>query len=134
MNRCSHAENSNENSRKAAFIAAFVVLVLAAYLISGVLFSFYIPCPFRLITGFKCPGCGLSHAATDFVRLDFRAAFRHNALFLPIYLYIVYAAIRSFLYSTGKKDPLTDKTGKRIDIVFLVVILVWWFVRNIFTL
>ncbi len=33
-----------------------------------------IPCPFRLITGLKCPGCGMTHMCMSLLRLDFKAA------------------------------------------------------------
>ena len=58
-----------------------------------------IPCPFRLITGFKCPGCGVTHYCLAMLRLDLSAAFRANPFIFclapPALLYGIY---RSYLY------------------------------------
>lgn len=117
---------------KAAIAAAFLLFSGLIYLLLGVFFDFYVPCPFRAVTGLKCPGCGLSHAATALVHLDFAGAMAENALFIPIFLYLAYAFYRVFIRKN--KDPLADKLGRRIDVIFLIVILLWWIVRNIISL
>lgn len=38
-----------------------------------------IPCLFHKITGFYCPGCGISRMCMALLELDFRAAFGYNA-------------------------------------------------------
>lgn len=43
-----------------------------------------IPCPFRLITGWKCPGCGVTHMCVALLRLDFKAAFAANPIILML--------------------------------------------------
>lgn len=38
-------------------------------------------CPLRFVTGWKCPGCGVTHMCVALMRLDFAAAFAsHPAL------------------------------------------------------
>ena len=54
---------------------------------AGILFLFLcagllIPCPIRLITGFKCPGCGVTHMCAALLRLDISAAFAANPMIL----------------------------------------------------
>ena len=115
-------------------MAAFLLVICTSYLLLGVFFGFYIPCPFRLLTGLKCPGCGLSHAAVCLARLDFEGAFHENALFAPIFLFMIYEAFRYFIPLMNNKDPHTDKISMRIEIIFLVVLLIWWVVRNVFSL
>ncbi len=39
-----------------------------------------IPCPFRLATGLKCPGCGITHMCVAMLHGDFGAAYRSNRL------------------------------------------------------
>lgn len=87
-------------------------------------------CPFKALTGLRCPGCGLTHAAIHLMHLDFNGAFHANALFVLIFLYIIYAVIRFLYYKKKDKNPLSDNVGKRIDIIFLVLMLIWWPVRN----
>lgn len=121
-----------EKTDKAAVTAAFLLAAGMIYLLLGMFAGFYIPCPFRTVTGLKCPGCGLSHATVDLVHLDFAAAMEDNALFIPIFSYLLYAFYRYIIRKN--KDPLADKTGRRIDMLFLIVILLWWVIRNIFSL
>ena len=120
-----------ENRRKAAITAAFLLSVCVLYLLMGLLFGFYLTCPFRTFTGLRCPGCGLSHAASDIVRLDFEGAFRNNALFAPIFAYMIYFGIRYFSFYNSNKDPRTGMPATWVDISFLVILVVWWIVRNI---
>jgi len=39
-----------------------------------------IPCVFKLITGFKCPGCGITRMFEAMFRLDFKSAFKYNPI------------------------------------------------------
>ena len=41
-----------------------------------------IPCVFRLVTGLKCPGCGVTHMCLALLRGDLYDAFRENAAVL----------------------------------------------------
>lgn len=72
-----------------------------------VLFTdFGIPCVFYEITGFKCPGCGISRMFAALARLDFIAAFKENPLvFLTgpfVLVYIVCAEIKYVRYGNRK--------------------------------
>ncbi len=119
-----------EERRKAAFTAAILLAAVLLYLTAGVFFDFFIPCPFRTFTGLRCPGCGLSHAAVCLTHLDIKGAFMANALFIPIYAYLIYTFIKTFIHK--KKDPHTGHdAGMWIDLVFLVVIIFWWIIRNV---
>jgi hypothetical protein len=40
----------------------------------------FLSCPFRLLTGLLCPGCGSQRAAHDLLHLRIADAFRHNGL------------------------------------------------------
>ena len=115
-------------------MAAFLLVICTLYLLLGVFFGFYLPCPFRLITGFKCPGCGLSHAAVSLAKFEFYGAFQANALFAPIFIFIIYEAFRYFIPLLNNKDPHTDENSMRIEIVFLIILLIWWVLRNVLSL
>ena len=41
-------------------------------------------CPFRLLTGHRCPGCGMGHAVVAAMRGDWIASFQHNPLGIPL--------------------------------------------------
>lgn len=43
-------------------------------------------CPFRLVTGIPCPGCGMGHALVFALRGDFAGSFRSHPLGIPLLL------------------------------------------------
>lgn len=58
-----------------------VLLLLAAglcYLVWIKLTGLALPCMFRSLTGFKCPGCGITTMFTALASLDFKASFNAN--------------------------------------------------------
>ena len=76
--------------------------VLKKYLIvlgAGILYFVFtsvtkigIPCPFRLMTGYQCPGCGISRMLISLAHLDFISAYHHNPFLLltsPIILFMI---------------------------------------------
>ncbi len=64
-----------------AIIAVFALVGILQLLLVG-LTGYGIPCVFRLVTGLLCPGCGMTHACLDLLRLDFAGAWHDNPLSL----------------------------------------------------
>ncbi len=42
------------------------------------------PCPWQTMTGWWCPGCGLTRATHHLLRGDVTASLRHNLLVIPV--------------------------------------------------
>jgi hypothetical protein len=55
-----------------------------------------IPCLFRLLTGWKCPGCGVTHMVLALSRLDFPAAWEANPFLLLTLPFLIAEIFRSF--------------------------------------
>lgn len=63
-------------------ISAMVLAAGFAYYLAA-RFFFAVPCVFRTLTGFKCPGCGITHMLIAELQLDFAQAYAANpALYL----------------------------------------------------
>ncbi len=76
---------------KSARWAVMLVIAYFAFL-KKVLHSL---CPMVLITGFPCPGCGLTRAGFQVLRLDFDGACKtHPFIFAVIILAVVFGAER----------------------------------------
>lgn len=63
----------------------FFTVVGGYFVFSLILFTWFdinigIPCLFRLATGLKCPGCGLTHAFAHILKLEFAEAWTDNKL------------------------------------------------------
>lgn len=52
-------------------------------------------CPFHVLTGWQCPGCGLQRAVHSLLHLDVAAAFHHNALFVSALPYVALLGLAS---------------------------------------
>jgi len=118
-------------------IASFVWLGLAAI---GIFLFFFNPaspanqffpkCPFRLVTGLQCPGCGSTRACYQLLHLHPVAAFKLNPLFVLTLPFIIYG----FLGFT--RSALTGRPQRRVFIPsfylwgWLVLIVVFWIFRN----
>jgi len=88
-------------------------------------------CPFQLLTGLKCPGCGSQRTIHALLHLDFYAAFRHNALLLfsiPYIILLVVAKIVCF-FSPDSTFPAKIQSASIIWSFFAIVIL-FWITRN----
>lgn len=66
-----------------------VIVISTALLLGGLVYAwicgllgFGIPCVFQKITGWQCPGCGVSRMCLCLLRLDFQGAFRANPVIL----------------------------------------------------
>lgn len=110
------------------FAAAIAVTILIYVLAQK---GIAIPCLFYQLTGLQCPGCGNTRAALSLLRLDFSAAFNYNPMFLPEFFYIgwvIFFCCRSYLSGKGftYRPP-----ALWLDISLLIVIGVWWILRNI---
>jgi len=108
-----------EKERKKRLVRIWLIL-----LVLGVLYYCFfrvtgigIPCLFRLITGFKCPGCGISTMLIRITELDLAGAFAANRfLFVtsPFLLFeLVYSGVLAWKgeqYPTWNNVVLTGYT------------------------
>ena len=64
-------------------------------------FNIGIPCVFRKLTGYICPGCGMTHALAEILNGNYKSAWEYNALSitaLPIIcVYLLYRWIKENL-------------------------------------
>jgi hypothetical protein len=61
--------------------------------------DYTIPCLWKTFLGFECPGCGMTAAFSELVKLNFDAAFKANALLfivLPASLIYVLTDFQKF--------------------------------------
>ena len=92
--------------------------------------QFFPKCPFRLVTGLQCPGCGSTRAFYQLLHLHPIAAFKLNPLFILTLPFLVYG----FLGYT--KSAITGRPHRRVFIPamylwgWLVVMLFFWIFRN----
>jgi hypothetical protein len=94
----------------------------------------WVLCPFRALTHYPCPGCGMTRAFCALAHLEFRRAIKFNALspflFLAALVAWAWAAatvlrlerLRLFLTRLPRPSALASK-------LMLALVFVWWVTR-----
>ena len=108
--------------RLSAKTAIAVLVGLLYYAVTSYL-GFGIPCVFRMVTGLKCPGCGVSRMAISLIELDFKSAFEYNAVILCSlpFLAVVFGQLAVRYVKNGDARM---KKWQTITVVVLVIVLI----------
>lgn len=111
-----------------------IALIYSVIMILGLFYAYIIipmgiaiPCKFNLITGLSCPGCGITGACLNILKLDFVSAVKCNiGLFIEL-PFIAYIIIDSTIqYVKGQKQ----KEYRVIGISLILGLVVWFLIRN----
>jgi hypothetical protein len=109
----------------------FIVLVGMLYWLFVKKTGFAIPCVFYTITGYKCPGCGITHSIMALTGGHLRTAFECNPFLWiagPVIIYLLIKGdIRFIKYDTFE----LNKADTIITYICVVLAVIYWFVRNI---
>ena len=104
----------------------------------GVIYFFWvcltgvgIPCPFRLLTGYLCPGCGITHYCIAMLQLRFADAYSANPfLFVLMPFFIPYGICRTHRFiQTGRTEYSVAELG--LLLMTLVGAIVFSVYRNL---
>ena len=88
--------------------AAEILLLGGAYFLFLSITHLGIPCPIRAITGYYCPGCGISHLFLALMHLDFAGARSANPfVFYLLPFGILYAVYRSHVYIRDNRQDFS---------------------------
>lgn len=114
-------------------LAAAILLTLGVvYFIFNPATSTLFPhCPFLVMTGLKCPGCGSQRAIHSLLHLNIGSAISYNFMLvasIPLVAILIYAELRRktspTLYSRINKPAFTW--------AIFAIFTAWWILRNIF--
>ena len=112
-------------------------LLLAALLVAGVYFVFdpsegglFPRCPFLMLTGWQCPGCGSQRAVHALLTGNLATAWHYNALLVVALPFI---ALLLAGLAMRRRYPRFDAALNSLWVIWtvLVVISAWWLARNI---
>ena len=115
-----------------------VMKIGALLLCVGLLYALFvhrtglaIPCIFRKVTGWLCPGCGITHQCMALLRLDFVGAFYANPVtfvLVPVILLLVFRILLRYI-KTGKSTMQTWENT--LTWICSVALVIWALIRNI---
>ncbi|MEP6647907.1 MAG: DUF2752 domain-containing protein [Saprospiraceae bacterium] len=89
-------------------------------------------CPFRVLTGLLCPGCGSQRAMHQVLHGHFLSSMKLNPLFLPGIVYAFVGAIISNFFPGTWPEVRHSFYGLKAAYLALIIVLVFWVGRNIF--
>ena len=108
-----------------------LLILLVGYYFFNKYTGIYIPCIIHEITGYKCPGCGITHLVFALLHLDFHEAFISNPLvFIYMPFMIVYFIYYDYLYIYQKKDKIICKIPNWVWVILIVITLAYGVLRN----
>lgn len=119
--------------------SVIAMLAVAAVVVAGVvIYSTFDPsasrwfprCPFLMLTGLKCPGCGTQRAIHALLHGDVLSALHFNAL-LPVSIPLLLLYGYAELVRTRKPRFYNRVNSVTAILAVLIVVIVWWIVRNI---
>ena len=109
--------------RKDYLIVIIVLFVMAILVLYE---RIAIPCIFHKITGFYCPGCGITRAIKALLKGDIYTSIRNNAL---LYIVVPVIAISEIINRLTKRKY--KKCYNTILIVLLIITIGYGILRNI---
>lgn len=116
----------------------FIVLGTAACLLALLYFVFdarvypFPRCPFNLLTGWLCPGCGSQRAFSALLHGDLPAAFRLNALLMALLPLLLYALAVQAFPAWGRRQAAVRLLYSPLFVRgILIAVLAFWIARNL---
>lgn len=102
----------------------FATAVLILYLLVFKTYGAGIPCLFNKITGYKCPGCGMTHALSELTKGNIIGAWKYNSLSITAFPVIcLYSLYRIISEKVLRREGFYKWELAFLIIIFFVVIL-----------
>lgn len=123
-----------QGKRNRIFVPAAIVFIAAGIIIYGMIdpgSHLFPKCPFYVLTGYKCVGCGSQRFLHSVLNGDFSAAFRNNA-FLFVLVFIALGLGVAYLISPTKTHKFIN--SKPFILTAITAMMLWWILRNVFNL
>ncbi len=87
-------------------------------------------CPWHMLTGTYCPGCGSVRGVTEIVNGNLFGLWNQNPLAMVLAPIIIYAAIRKVVEAVAAYQMPAILTPQWVYVVLLIMILAYWVLRN----
>ena len=119
---------------KWSIVIIFVTILAILYRTYNPSGNIYFPkCPFRELTGLKCPGCGSQRAIHYLLNFDILNATKENAILVLSLPYILTGLAFDLLKQPNREILKWRKRlfGQKAIFVVLTIIIAFWILRNI---
>src|SRR5688572_4077520 len=90
----------------------------------------FLDCPFRLLTGLNCPGCGTTRGLHRLLHGDLIGAFQFNPLMMLLLPIFLFALVRYTIAVFRDRPIKSNQLDPRFIWMFFVVVMSFWVFRN----
>ena len=105
------------------------------YHINPTQYWFMPKCPFKLITGLSCPGCGIQRAIHALLHGEFAEAIKYNYFMVYSVPYVTLFIIEWMMPQNKTREKLQHVIENKYAVNFYVLSFsIWLVVRNIFNI
>ena len=126
---------TDEEKKRAKRLLREIGWILVMGTAYAIWFSFTgigIPCPIRAVTGYRCPGCGITHCAVNLLHGRVREAFEANQfVFILAPFGLIYGIWRAVRYIRDGSEEISITETIVFAILFILAI-AFAFYRNIY--
>lgn len=111
---------------------AVIVLSLLYFFIDARANNLFPKCPFYILTGLFCPGCGSQRAISALLHLDISSAIRYNVLLVAALPVLAFSGYASVVNTFGKRQ-VNQKLFHSVTFIWIIIVLViaFWILRNV---
>jgi len=114
------------------FLLIFISIIIIYKFYNPYKESFFPKCSFYVISGYKCAGCGSQRAIYNLLNFNVLSALKENFLLVIFTPYIIIGVIFDLLKKNVKITKLHSIFyGKVAIYICLIVIVLYWILRNI---
>jgi len=117
--------------KKVLTVSILLLTVGVIYTIVCFYTSFRVPCVFYLVTGLKCPGCGVTGMCLSLLKFDFQSAFLYNRVLFFMSPVGAVIAIHYIYRYIKYGDRMLTKPSRAVVIAMIIILLIFTVVRNI---
>jgi hypothetical protein len=95
---------SHDRIKFIILVVLFAGIALCLYFFDPIKVKIYPKCPFRILTGYYCPGCGSTRALSKIVTGDYASAFKYNSLLAVVFPFLAVYFLNLFSRVFLRKD------------------------------
>ncbi len=114
-------------------ICVFVLIILAVGIAYGAFVKVTgkgVPCLFYMLTGFQCPGCGITHMCIALLGLDFAAAFESHPMLLVQSPFLLLILLRNTIQYVKIGRWQLSRLESGVIYICIALLVVFSIVRN----
>ncbi|WP_372793505.1 DUF2752 domain-containing protein [Lutibacter sp.] len=119
------------NLKTIGFLLLGISVAILYFFVNPSDVNFFPKCPLYLTTGIYCPGCGSQRATHQLLQFNLIGVLQQNVLYFFGILILGYHGMITGLNLYFKKSIYNYIYHPKTPIIILVIIIIYWVLRNI---